>query len=75
MRFRLDVAGPPMLTSTMATGKPPNTDATPVEEELAAGSRARLEAAWRLPMRERLARLNKLCREIGQLKGTATGRR
>ncbi len=64
-----------MLSSTMETEKPRNTDATCPEEELAAGSRARLEGAWRAPMRERLARLNRLCREIGQLKGATTRRR
>lgn len=61
--------------STMVPEKPRNADATRPEDELAAGSHARLEAAWRVPMRERLARLNRLCREIGQLKGAATRRR
>ena len=52
----------------------PRDERALAESQLAAGSRARLHAAWKLSMRERLARLDRLCKSVGDMKGAANRR-
>jgi hypothetical protein len=42
--------------------------------ELARARTIRLEADWALPMKERLARVHALCKQMSAIKGAATAR-